>query len=211
MLTSTKKKSPPRTGGDVNPIRKNLVEKKRNIRNRPIRSSAAVREKSDRRHKAKSIRPEERVILHAIFPLFEGNPLQPSIGATTTMSSSAKKTHRLYQGRLQLPWTQDLKEIFFNDGVLLSLEYAFHNNLFPIEKMPLEYAQIQRAYWVVEEHRHCFIGSSTFPLLRSLLFYEDEIRVMGTFAKPRYSLKVAILYVMNIFLGSALIWALCVR
>lgn len=150
------------------------------------------------------------------------------------MSTTQEETaRRLKDGRLQLPWTQDLKKIFFNDGVLRALEYAFRNDLFPIEKTSLEYAQIQRAYWLVEGRLQRFIDSSAAPLSkrcagcshrercsdeyvpclgRSSLFYGNEYRVMSTFAaKYRYALKVAILYAMNIFLGSALIWALCIR
>lgn len=44
------------------------MEKKRTIRNRPIRSSAAVREKSVHRYKGRSIRPEERIEYHPLFP-----------------------------------------------------------------------------------------------------------------------------------------------
>lgn len=62
----------------------------------------------------------------------------------------AERGQRLPDRRLQLPCTQDLKKIFFTDGMLLALGYAFRNDLFLIEKTLLEYAQIQPASWLVE-------------------------------------------------------------
>lgn len=61
-----------------------------------------------------------------------------------------RKKNGAMERMVELPFTQDVKELFFNDGVYEALDYAFRNPGVVLGATSGGYAQVHRARWMVE-------------------------------------------------------------
>lgn len=100
------------------------MKKKCTIRNRPIRSSAAVREKSVHRYKGRSIRPKERMEYHPLFPgnfVFEDDSLHYGSVKKTMQAVYIDRNLRAYGGLFCI----------FNEAVYCIEVYSYPSDDFP--------------------------------------------------------------------------------